>query len=239
MFALKYSNMALRVQGAITPIISGSIGGTIFSSNRGGDYMKNKVIPLNPATARQTLIRGLTAGFAQSWRGLTDAQRIAWNAATLNFPVTNNVGNTVILSGEQLYIRLNVVLSNIGQPNITTPPLPASISNFQSCGLNAALASMNFTGTYIGGGTSVPAGHSLVIYATAPLSAGIFNFGSRLRQITVFSTGTSTAAANIFPQYVAKFGAGPPTGTRVGLMLQSAVNATGQLGIPITTSDIS
>lgn len=233
--------MALRVQGAITPIISGSIGATTFSSNKGGDYMKNKVIPLNPTTARQTLIRGLTAGFAQSWRGLTQAQRDAWNVATINFPVTNRVGNTVILSGEQLYIKLNVVLSNTGSPNILTPPTPASVINWQSLSLAAALATMTFTALNLAtpATLTVPAGQSLVIYATAPLSAGVSNFKSRLRQIVVFLTGSSTSAATIFAAYVIKYGAGPPTGTKVGLMIQSSVNTTGQEGIKIYTSDIS
>lgn len=231
--------MALVIYGEMVPLWSGSVGGTVHSNNRGGNYVKNKSIPLNPATARQTLIRGLTAGFAQAWRGLTDAQRTAWNQATINFPVTNPLGSTVILSGEQLYIRFNVVLANIGAGQIFTPPNPITISNFQSFSIAATLATLTITATYIGGTTTVPASMPLIIYATAPLSAGVSNFNSRLRQITVLGPGSSTAGASIFAAYVAKFGAGPATGTRVGVKIVSASSLTGQVGIPITASDIS
>lgn len=217
------------------PLLSGSVGATVFSHNAGGHYIRNLAIPVNPQSVRQLFIRNALASQAQAWRGLTDAQRQTWILGALNFPITDPFGDTIILSGEQLFIQLNTALINISQPLLTFCPSPQSLVGFTSLTLTASnvLVSAAFTPT------PTPAAQSTVVYATRPLSPGINFFGTEFRQIAVLGVGLPSPA-NLTVAYTAKFGAPPPTGSRVAIKFVPVSNVSGQIGNPgIIATDIS
>ena len=87
---------------------SGSIGGLTASHNRFGQYFRSRVTPVNPNTPRQIVVRGALALLAARWSTLTDVQRLAWGTYALNVPVVNRVGDTVVLTALNMYIRSNV-----------------------------------------------------------------------------------------------------------------------------------
>ena len=96
--------MATFTPGPIATEIKGSIGGVVFSTNRGGPYMRLKVTPVNPNTVRQSFIRTLTAALSTGWvDDLDQPQRDAWNAYDENLPST--FGNR---GGIGQYVRSNV-----------------------------------------------------------------------------------------------------------------------------------
>jgi len=90
------------------------LNGSVFSKNRAGSYLRNKVTPSNPSTPSQALVRSILGTLASTWRTLTDPQRDAWNAAVESWLTTDIFGDTVTPSGFGLYVRLNGNIVNAG-----------------------------------------------------------------------------------------------------------------------------
>lgn len=85
---------------------SGSIAGLTFSRNRGGQYMRRRAIPTNPATERQGIARENLASAVAAWtNNLTPAQRQSWATYAQATPRTDSLGEQVILSGQQMFVR--------------------------------------------------------------------------------------------------------------------------------------
>lgn len=85
---------------------SGSVGGLTFSHNSAGMYTRARAIPTNPNSAGQVAVRMYFDQAIQMWTDtLTEAQRQNWRDYAANTPVTNKLGDTVNLSGQNMYIR--------------------------------------------------------------------------------------------------------------------------------------
>lgn len=199
------------------------LGGQVFSKNRGGAYVRTKVTPSNAQTSFQTAARSILTYFAQLFRTLSSAQILAWNNAVSDFTGTDIFGDVKTPSGLNLYIRLNANLAKVGEPAITTPPLPQNVSPVTGLAITASA----------GGGTlaisaneaTVGAGQRMYIEATAPYSPGKSFIKSEFRTIgfTGVNAGLPYAAGG---DYVAKFGA-LIQGQKVSVRVQSVDIATG------------
>ena len=89
----------------------GSIAGNTFSRNHFGAFMRARVTPTNPNTARQVLVRASIAYLADRWANtLTSAQRTAWNLYGSSVAMLDSLGATIYLTGYNHYIRSNVIL---------------------------------------------------------------------------------------------------------------------------------
>lgn len=96
-------------KSAIITEARGSLGGITASRNRGGGYFRARVVPVNPGTSFQQLIRSAMASLAAKWNDvLTDLQRKAWDTYALNVPMPNSVGDMVNVGGVGMYVRSNV-----------------------------------------------------------------------------------------------------------------------------------
>lgn len=96
------------LSGLIT-VGSGAVGGLVASHNKGGNYFRALVIPVNPQTPQQVLVRNSLSQLVGAWTNtLTQLQRDAWDLYALNVPVTDVLGQTISLSGQQHFIRSNV-----------------------------------------------------------------------------------------------------------------------------------
>lgn len=95
--------------GPIVAAMSGSIGGIVASRNRGGAYFRNRTIPINPNTDRQSQVRDALAFLADQWAATLNAgQRIAWDLYATNVEMTNRLGEATHYSGYNHYIRSNL-----------------------------------------------------------------------------------------------------------------------------------
>lgn len=199
------------------------LNGSVFSKNRAGSYLRNKVTPSNPSTPSQALVRSILGTLASTWRTLTDPQRDAWNAAVESWLTTDIFGDTVTPSGFQLYVRLNGNIVNAGGVAITDPPAPVGISGAI---LLTAVPDISLLELLcVTDPDPVPAGQEMIVEATAPLSAGINNFSGKYRKI-----GTVAAAGSIGNQYanfLAKFGA-PTAGLKSSLRVKFVNLTTGE-----------
>ena len=111
--------------------IRGSIGGTVFSRNSSGAYMREKVSPVNPNTPRQSVIRGRLTLLSKNWQTLSKGLRTAWKNFANEHPITNAFGAQVTLSGALMYNRVNSVILNLGGIIINTPPPNFEVPEFE------------------------------------------------------------------------------------------------------------
>ena len=149
--------------GAIVTDGRNKIGGQVASKNKAGNYLKTKSTPTNPNTSFQAGVRNLFGSLAQSWRGLTQAQRDSWISGAPNFPYTDIFGDTKILSGFSLYMQLNSNLNAVGVTLLTTCPSPGTTP---AATLSAVLYDVGVTLTPNALPTTVPAGCSAIISGT-------------------------------------------------------------------------
>ena len=212
--------------GAIIVDGRGKIGGHVASKNRAGSYLRTKVTPTNPNTAAQISVRGLFTSFSQGWRGLTQAQRDAWNAAVTDYSRTDIFGDIRNPSGHNLYQRLNNVLATVGVAAMDTPPLPSAVSSVIIGTVTATVGSASLS---IAFAPTVPADTAVIVYATAPMSAGKSFVKSEYR-ITHVLDAAATSPDNALADYVAKFGSLGSIGQKICFQYVPVNKVTGQIG---------
>lgn len=104
--------------------IRGSIGGTVFSRNRGGAYIKARVAPVNPNTPLQVTVRASMAFLTARWSDtLTAGQRTAWNLYASSVTSLNRLGEAINLSGFNHYIRSNMLLKQVNVALVDDGPV--------------------------------------------------------------------------------------------------------------------
>jgi len=219
--------------GAIVTDGRGKIGGHVASKNRGGAYLRTKVSPVNPRTGSQLAVRSRLAEIAQSWKGLTAAQRTSFNAAVNDFTKTNIFGDLKTPSGFNLYQRLNLNLGKVGESFISTAPTPQEVFAFTSLSLamdsGGPTASVTFS-------PAIPSTAKIVLAATPQLSPGKNFVKSEFRDIAVFDS-TDSSPIDILTAYTDKFGA-PIEGQKCFVQMRAVNLTSGQAGQPIEASII-
>lgn len=105
----------MKFKSQVMTQASGSIGGTTYSHNRGGMYTRARAIPTNPNSIRQQAVRSMFGLGVQAWTStLTQGQRDAWTAYADATPVTNVFGDQIVLTGQQMFLRGNVIRAQAG-----------------------------------------------------------------------------------------------------------------------------
>lgn len=187
----------------------GKLGGQVFSKNKGGAYVRTKVTPANPQTASQSGVRALFGTISSTWSTLTEAQRVAWNAAVESWKSTDIFGDLLAPTGKALFQRLNNQLQDVGGSPITSPPAKVALPDAIITASVYDISSVTLTNT----GQYATIGTYVSIYATAPLTQGTSFVKNRLRKIYSADAATATAALQA-AAYVAKFGT-PTAGDNV------------------------
>src|SRR5689334_711787 len=104
--------MALIQMGTVVTDIRNSIGGVTFSKNRGGSYARKKVSPVNTPTPAQAAVRANFGANAKLWSGtLTADQRQAWGFFAQANPLVNVFGNSILVSGLNMLMKLSQVMT--------------------------------------------------------------------------------------------------------------------------------
>lgn len=163
--------MAKFLPGPIIGAISGSIGGSTYSKNRYGLYVRNRSIPVNPGTKYQLSQRGAIAAISQSWQYLSPDEQQAWRTWAQNNPVTDALGSAQVLTGHAAYVRINTRLAIAGDDPNTDPPAGGLITQLQTFTLTADIGAgdfeVGFTPTPLG------ANNRLIVWAAVVNSPGI------------------------------------------------------------------
>ena len=101
--------MCALIKSTIFADVRGSIAGTTFARNRSGAYARTRTIPVNPNSSRQQSVRGLMSVVSQQWSLLTSNHRNAWDNYAAQTPVINRLGDTIYLSGFNMFLRTNML----------------------------------------------------------------------------------------------------------------------------------
>ncbi len=120
----------MLVRYSVLADASGSFGGLVASHNRAGQYLRTRVRPTNPSTARQVSVRIIFSNLATAWATLDDGQREAWTTYALNVPVTNAFGEPLALTGQQMYLRCNATRMQAGLARIDDGPTTFAMDSF-------------------------------------------------------------------------------------------------------------
>jgi hypothetical protein len=125
----------------------------VYSRNRYGAYKRNRSVPVNPNTTRQSVIRAILSGLSIAWgQTLTQAQRDSWNVYGANTPWLNRLGQVVHLTGQAHYIRSNAPRLQCGMTRVDAAPTFFDLATpEQSLGCSASeatqLLSLSFDDT--------------------------------------------------------------------------------------------
>ena len=212
--------------GSIVVNGSGKLGGHVYSSNRGGNYIRTLATPSNPQTPAQQTGRSIFTTLTKGWSSLTQSERDTWNGATGTFEKTDQFGDTRELSGKGLYISLNKELILIEQAKINTAPSALSIV-FPGVFAPTVTA---LDSTIVMNFESIPPIPGLVVRSSGPVSAGTSFVKDKLRNIAVNETaddGVMLGAA-----YEERFGA-LVVGQKIAFSVYT-VNLSGQRSPQLT-----
>lgn len=133
--------------------LSGSLGGIVASHNKGGPYFRNRSIPTNPSTSFQQTLRNAMTVLTTAWNDdLTVVERDAWQTYADNVPLTNRIGESRNVSGQNMYVRGNIVALQTGFPRQDTAPTVFNLGSFTepilvSADATAQTAEVSFTNT--------------------------------------------------------------------------------------------
>jgi hypothetical protein len=114
---------AIFTLGPLAGAVSGSIGGTTFSHNRGGSYMRRRAIPVVSTSPAALAAKNRLAAGSQAWQTLTDGQRLAWTEWSNENPSVNALGNQITLTGHQSFVGNHSRQLNAGTATLTAPPI--------------------------------------------------------------------------------------------------------------------
>jgi hypothetical protein len=198
--------MAIFKPGIAVATVSGSVGGTTFSHNRGGAYMRNRSIPTNPSTSKQVNIRTILAQQSALWRGCSPSQKAAWISYAAQNPITNALGDKSTLSGHMAYVQIRHRQVQSGDTASTIPAITAAPTGLLTFTAAASVATqacaLSFTATPLG------ANERLWVFAAVCNSAGITHIKNYQRLIVISAKAQVTGLnvgdeiTNIFGPFV-------------------------------------
>jgi hypothetical protein len=106
---------------------SGSIAGSTHSHNRAGQYTRNRRSPVQPVgTGRRAFIRSAFGAASTAWSGLSSSQQAAWVTYADGHPIVDSLGQSIKLTGHQMYVAINTQLRNVGGASSSAPPVSSA-----------------------------------------------------------------------------------------------------------------
>lgn len=133
-----------------SPIIgrgSGSIGGATFSHNRGGSYIRARVIPVNVNSPAQIKVRALMAMLANRFTNtLTEAQRDLWALYSANVEMPGPLGNNRNVGAMGMFVRSNLARVQSGEATVDVAPAIFDLGSFTPINAPTAVAGTQTVG---------------------------------------------------------------------------------------------
>ena len=206
--------MALIKWGMMVVDGRGKLGGHVLTKSRNGASVRTKVTPTNPQTSYQQANRAIFGQLSSNWTALSEAERLAWNGAVKEWEKTNIFGDLKAPSGRDLYISLNRNLIQAEAQTIDEPPIKQGIkpNAITSVDFDAVNDNLDITLSQ-----TLDANECVIVYLTAPMSAGRYNFSGAYR---FFMVGKTKDISIPFADYEARFGsliAGKSLGVQIAI----------------------
>lgn len=181
---------------------SGSSGSQVASHNRFGQYLRARTKPVNPQTAFQSAVRNAVKDLTSRWNGtLTQAQRDAWSVYALNVPVLNRLGDSVTLTGLNMYVRSNTPRIQASMAVVDDAPTDFSLGSLTPPALEVGEGTNSGTITWATGQdwqATTSASAAMLVYASRP-TAGSINYFTGPYQFAGRVNNTSGTATLTLP----------------------------------------
>lgn len=175
--------MALLKLGGLIADIRGSVGGVTFARNRGGAYARNRTVPINPSSTRQTAVRALLGDLSNVWTTtLTQAQRAAWELYAANVPLINPLGEARNVSGINMFVRTNSVMLDTGGTRLDDAPTEFTVGPTITPSFSIDAAADTFDINDLGGYPETAPGVRLFVAVGRPQNPGINFYKSPFRK---------------------------------------------------------
>ena len=215
--------MALITPGPMIGEASGRIGGTIFSHNRGGMYVRNGVIPTKVTSPYTDEVRNVLTSCARSWASISDSERQAWREYCVDHPVVNRLGQKKTLSGHMAFNAVNARLLQSGDSIIHVPSIAAAPAPLTSLSLVVDTTPGSAVLTILP--TPIGANNRLWTWAVAIGSPGVGYYANKWRLVNKSAKNQATAL-DIWSDLEDRFGE-IDLGTRVLIRCQVLDTLTG------------
>lgn len=183
--------------------MSGSVKGVTAAKVKSRKYIRNRGYGGSTRTNYQASVKAVFKQLSQAWKGLTNAQILAWNAAANTSEGRSVLGTKSRISGCNLFMRLNYWVVYCGGQIMTAVPTLAGIEAPADATVPLTASAMTFTLA------DVPADVTnlkLVILASEPQGNSITRAYSKAAAFDDPVTPVSTAI-DIKAKYDAKCGA--------------------------------
>lgn len=222
--------MALIKFGAMLADARGSIGGAVLSRNRGGAYMRNRTVPLNPKSVRQVEVRSLLSEFAQRWAvALTQTQRDAWDLYAENVPLVNALGESRNVSGINMFVRSNMLLVDIGMTEVDDGPTQFTLGPTFTPTITIDAMADTLDVTDLGGYDLADGEVGILVQQGTPQNGGVSFFGGPFRKID----GIDAVETSNEPPYEDIALAFPVEAGQAVWIRTATVAADGRVGVPV------
>lgn len=199
----------------------GGIGGLVYNTWRGINYVKTNTSPTGQGTAKRLAAQALLALVSKLWELLTAPQRTGWTDYGTAHPVPDWTGSPKRLTGMNWFVKCNTLLRICGAAGISAAP---SISAPDApIGLTCSYATQAIRAVWTAPAST---GVSVVFFTTHPQSAGI---SGRLEQAGYATNCLSSLAS------LASVVANPAAG-RVTVFAKSVDRATGLVSTVVSTT---
>lgn len=162
----------------------GGIGGLVYNTWRGINYVKTNTSPTGQGTPKRLAAQALLVTIAVLWKGISDVQRAAWGVYAADHPVADWTGSPKRLTGQNFFMKCNVQLSRFDLATISDPPATAAPSPMTGLTLAVNGADLEIDWTY-----PPAAGGMCDVYAVGPISAGVAARIEQAQYKTAYGTG--------------------------------------------------
>ena len=204
------------------------IGGHVISSNHYGRYARTLVIPNNPQTTPQQDRRAAQAFLTSNWKNLTLDQQNLWIDETNNYPRTDALGNTYYLTGQTLYISLNLNLWRIGEPYITSPVTKRIPDSWGRASIDLVGPDTKFQINLDAEGSDTLC--KILLFASPSVSPGKFYCSTLRRSFAVVAQAT-TLTYDVLSDFLG-LGYHVTTGQKIFIKAQPIDTLSGCAGVP-------
>ena len=160
--------------------MSGSAKGVTAAKVRGRKYIRNRGYGGAARTSAQAAVKSIFKQLSQSWRNLTNAKILAWNALAQTQAGQSVLGTSSKISGANLYSRLNYWIVACGGQAIANPPALQGVEAPTEAVIT--LTPTKFTFELEGEPEGVE-NLKLIVQASAPQSNGVTRAYSKAVQI--------------------------------------------------------
>lgn len=225
--------MAKFTPGPAVAEVRGSVGGTTFSRNRYGAYMRYRAKPTVSTTQYATLAKARMTAATQAWQERTPAERLAWNQFARENPIVGSLGFPQALTGHAAYVGLHIRQGIMGIGVPTDPPITPAPAPLTSLSVvadkTAGTCNMTFTPT------PTAAGECIWVNACQVASSGISYVENLMRQCG-FTGAAEGSPSDTFTRVELRIGA-LVIGYEFFLYASVVSNVTGLLSAPLRATD--